>query len=59
MSAILTILGRPTKDPEMQQGKIPVRNMFLWTLQFHSEARMERKKPFTISAILTSSLQNA
>ena len=21
MSAILTILGRPTKDPEMQQGK--------------------------------------
>ncbi|EKC70341.1 hypothetical protein OBE_03944, partial [human gut metagenome] len=32
MSAILTILGRATRDPEMQQGKIPVRNMFLWTL---------------------------
>lgn len=59
MSAILT-MRRATRDPEMQQEeKIPVRNMFLWTLQFHSEARMERKKPFTISAILTSSLQNA
>ncbi len=30
--------------------------MFLWTLQFHSEARMERKKPFTISAIFNKFL---
>ncbi len=59
MSAILTILGRATRDPEMQQGKNSGTEYVFWTLQFHSEARMERKKPFTISAILTSSLQNA
>ena len=56
MSAILTILGRATRDPEMQQGKNSGTEYVSLDI---AEARMERKKPFTISAILTSSLQNA
>ncbi len=59
MSAILTISGRATRDPEMQQGKNSGTEYVLDIAVSTSEARMERKKPFTISAILTSSLQNA
>ena len=59
MSAILTILGRATRDPEMQQGKNSGTEYVSLDIAVSQRGRMERKKPFTISAILTSSLQNA
>ena len=60
MSAILTILGRATRDPEMQQGKNSGTEYVSLDIAV-SQRGQDRKgrNHFTISAILTSSLQNA